>query len=387
MTESTPLILAKGPRYGFIDLLRGFALVVMIETHVMNAYLPVTLKTGSSFFFWLAFMNGLVAPMFLFATGFSMMLQGNIQWENWLGLRASFWKQMRRLGFITLVAYYSHLQGFRWSRYLANWNNYDFWAKSLKVDILQCIVVSLLTVMALMFIVRRRNLLPWAAIPLAICVALVTPLVWAQDFRGKLPLTLALFLNPHQTSLFPLFPWLIFVLAGSSICSFFLVAVAQGQTSRFMKIMSVLGILLIACGLMLRGSSFTLPGYVNFYTTSPLYMMIRIGCVLIIAYLLYELEMGHRWIPRLVQLAGQESLLVYGVHLFIIFGVLRGSVLGPKLGLQMGYLGCFATSIAIIVFMLYLAKYYHILKKKYPDRVRQGQAAIVIAMISVFFLS
>jgi len=56
---------AKPPRYGFIDLLRGFALVVMIETHVSNAYLPLASRKGSEFFFGLSFINGLVAPAFL----------------------------------------------------------------------------------------------------------------------------------------------------------------------------------------------------------------------------------------------------------------------------------------------------------------------------------
>lgn len=65
MDESTALSPAKATRYGFIDLLRGVALVVMVETHVMNAYLPLALKKGSDFFFWLAFTNGLVAPTFL----------------------------------------------------------------------------------------------------------------------------------------------------------------------------------------------------------------------------------------------------------------------------------------------------------------------------------
>ncbi len=114
--------------------------------------------------------------------------------------------------------------------------------------------------------------------------------------------------------------------------------------------------------------------------------MIRIGCVLIFCFLLYKLEIGGKWIPRLIQAAGQESLLVYGVHLWIIFGLLRGSVMAPFLGQQMGYPGCFALSIAIIVLMLYLAKYYHILKKNYPDRVRQAQVVIVTAMILIFFL-
>src|SRR5512137_2912510 len=98
-TKANPRPRTGAKRYGFVDLLRGFAMVVMIETHVMNAYLPMALKRGSEFFFWLSFVNGLVAPTFLFAAGFSLILQGNIQWENWLRLRLPFWRQMRRLGF------------------------------------------------------------------------------------------------------------------------------------------------------------------------------------------------------------------------------------------------------------------------------------------------
>jgi len=378
---------ARPPRYGFIDLLRGFALLVMIETHVVNAYLPLALKKGSTFFFWLAFVNGLVAPAFLFATGFSLILQGDYQWENWLHFRMPFWRHVRRVGFICLVAYYTHLEGFSLSRYLSNWNDYTLWAKSLRVDILQCIVASLLVVHALILLLRNRKLLPWGAALLAIAVALVTPWMYAQDFRGKLPLSIALFLNPHGVSLFPIFPWISFVLAGSCASGFFLMSVKSGKGPLYMRITAISGILMIAAGLLLRNAPYTLPGYVNFYTTSPLYLMIRIGCILLICSFLYKLEAGGLWIPKSVQLAGQESLLVYGVHLWIIFALLRGTVLGPILGRESGYLGCFLMSAVIIVLMLYLARWWHDLKKKHPHGVRRAQAVIVIAMIAIFMLN
>jgi uncharacterized membrane protein len=384
--NTTPLP-ARLPRYGFVDLLRGFALVMMIETHVTNAYLPHELKKGSEFFFWLAFVNGLVAPAFLFAAGFSIVLQSNVQWENWIHFRLSFWKQLRRLGFIALVAYYSHLQGFKWSRYLTKWNDYEFWSNSLKIDILQCIVVSLLTVLALIVILRKKNLFQWGAILLAMAVAFLTPVMWTYDFRPKLPLSLALFLNPHGTSLFPIFPWLSFVLVGSFACCFFLKSVKAENIPLFMRQIVWLGILMIVCGLLLRLAPCTLPGYVNFYTTSPLYMMIRIGCVLLLCSLLYRLEARGKWILSPILVAGQESLLVYGVHLWVIFGFLRGKRMAPIFGLQAGYIGCFAMSFCIIVLMLLLAHLYHALKKKYPRPTRYAQAITVVIMIAIFFMN
>jgi uncharacterized membrane protein len=385
--EISTSAVSKKPRYGFIDLLRGFAIVMMVETHVVNAYLPLAWKKGFGFFFWLAFLNGLVAPSFLFATGFSLILQSKHQWENWIHFRRPFWKQMRRIGFITLVAYYTHLQwfGVRW--YLKSWNDARMWDRTFQSDILQCIVVSLLILLAIILIFRSKKLLPWITGTLALGMALATPWIWTFDFREKLPLPIALILNPHHgISIFPIFPWMSCVLAGAFAAHFFLKAADAGKIAKYMQITAYLGSLMVVAGLLLRNVSFTLPGVSDFYTTSPLYLMIRLGCVLLICAILYNHEAKARWMQP-IQLAGQESLLVYGVHLWVIFACLRGKILGPILGKQFGYFGCFAISIAIIILMLYLAKHWHALKKHYPRQTRLSQAGIVIVMVIVFLLT
>jgi uncharacterized membrane protein len=378
---------AKGPRYGFIDLLRGFAIVMMVETHVVNAYLPLALKKGYGFFFWLAFLNGLVAPTFLFATGFSLILQSRHQWENWLHLRRPFWIQMRRIGFITLVAYYTHLQwfGVRW--YLRSWNDARMWNRTFQSDILQCIVVSLLVLLAIILLIRNRKLLPWVTGILALGIALATPWMWTFDFREKLPLPIALLLNPHHgVSIFPIFPWMSCVLAGAFAAHFFMKTADSGKIAKYMQTTAILGAGMIAAGLLLRTVPYTLPGVVDFYTTSPLYLMIRLGSVLLICVVLYNYEASAKWMHP-IQLAGQESLLVYGVHLWIIYACLRGKILGPIIGKQFGYLGCFIISITLIALMLYLAKHWHALKKRYPRQIRLSQAGIVIVMVIVFLLT
>ncbi len=373
-----------GVRYGFVDLLRGFALVVMIETHVVNAYLPSDVRLRP-FFFWLTFVNGLVAPAFLFASGFSIMLQGKRQWDNWLHFRRPFWLQMRRLGFITLVAYYSHLDYFKLSKYLHP-DEPDVFRRTLQVDILQCIVASLLIVHILVLILRKPNRLAWGALSLAVAVALLTPLVWAKDFTGKLPLALALFLNPHGISLFPLFPWITFILAGTIVAIFFLDSIERGMDVRFMRRLLLAGVGLFVAGLAARMSPFTLPGRSHFYTTSPLYVLVRLGCVLVICAGLYGLEKFRKWRPAPIMVAGQESLLVYGVHLWVIFAFLRGKHIGPLLGLEAGYAGCFVLSFVIIAALLLLARFYHTLKTGHPIGTRRGRVVTVLAMIVVFVL-
>ena len=376
---------APAARYGFIDLLRGLALVVMIETHTVNAYVPANLKQGT-FFFWIAFVNGLVAPTFLFASGFSVVLQGSRHWEDWLRFRGQFWRQMRRLGFITLVAYFTHLQHFRLSKYL-NSNDPDVWKRTFQVDILQCIVASLLIVHLLIPIVRKRDRLAYAAITLAVAVALATPWIWARDFSPRLPLAMALFLNPHGISMFPLFSWAAFLFAGCGTGCWFLGSVDRGAPSRLMRLLPCIGAGLVCAGLLGNRIPVSLPGYADFYRTSPLYVLIRLGSVLLICAGLYWIEAKSVRIPKPVRIAGQESLLVYGLHLFVIFGVLRGKHLGPILGLKAGWLVSFALSAALVVLMLWLAGKWQLLKRAWPAHVRWSQAAVVVSIALVFLLS
>jgi uncharacterized membrane protein len=375
---------ASGTRYAFVDLLRGWALVVMIETHVINAYLPMASR-HTWFFFWLSFFNGLVAPTFLFASGFSIMLQGRKQWQDWMHFRPAFWRQMRRLGFITLVAYYSHLQRFELSKYLRP-ESPDIWKRTLQVDILQCIVASLLVVHILAFLLRRPAATAWGALLLACAVAVLTPMVWARDFTKQLPLAVALFLNPHGISLFPLFPWISFLLCGVFACYLFLRFAGEGRDPRFMRNQFVFGVSLILAGGLGTLSPYSLPGYQNFFTTSPLYVMIRLGCVLAFCSTLYALEKYLRWVPDPIRLTGQESLLVYGVHLWVIFALLRGKLLGPVLGMEKGYLTCFLISAAIIVLMIWLARQWQNLKRRYPIYTRRAQFATVLLMLAVFLV-
>ena len=153
-----------------------------------------------------------------------------------------------------------------------------------------------------------------------------------------------------------------------------------------MKFVSAAGIGAILFGYFGKYVPFTLPGEVNYYTTSPLYVILRLGCVAVVLPALFAWERSGRWIPQKVRVAGQESLLVYGVHLWLIFGVMRGKHSAPVIGLEKGYVWCFLASAVVIAIMLWLAGVWNVLKKKHPGRVRLGQAIIVTALLLMFLL-
>ena len=68
-------------RYTFIDLLRGWAIILMIEPHVFNTFLLPELKQ-TGWFGVLNFINGLIAPAFLFVSGFAFQVSSGSKLET-----------------------------------------------------------------------------------------------------------------------------------------------------------------------------------------------------------------------------------------------------------------------------------------------------------------
>jgi uncharacterized membrane protein len=144
---NTPALTSPSSRFLFIDLLRGWAVFIMIETHVVNALLQVPLKERPTFAV-LTFINGLVAPSFLFCAGFASAITLHCNWKAFVGLTRTLWRYILRVLFILIVGYSLHFPYFSLSR-MASLHDEIAWISFLQVDILQTIAV-----MVLQFLVR-----------------------------------------------------------------------------------------------------------------------------------------------------------------------------------------------------------------------------------------
>src|SRR5512135_2725297 len=99
-----PSAVSKSKRVQYIDLLRGWAVIVMIETHVFNATLRPDIKT-TDFFDILNFINGLVAPSFIFASGLAFAITSRRKIAEYTTLGPPLYKQILRLLFILGIGY------------------------------------------------------------------------------------------------------------------------------------------------------------------------------------------------------------------------------------------------------------------------------------------
>ena len=239
-------------------------------------------------------------------------------------------------------------------------------------DALQAIAITQLFVIVLQWVVGRR----WttAAGLAAVLVLAVGPLVWAAGLSARLPNALGAYLDRSSGSNFPLFPFAAFVLAGT---------VAGAQLGRQDPQTRRRRALLWGAGLLASGAALALAlaGRVDFWGVSPGYVLLRLGALL---FLLLGVEsLARRAWPgmRVLALLGRETLLVFVLHLYLLFGgVLARAPLAAWIG-RLGFLAASGTLLAMLPFLLASAWAWHRLKA-----VRPHEAQLLLVFLAAAFV-
>lgn len=189
------------------DWLRGLAVLVMIQTHSLALLKPQT--HTDPLFRWLIRIDGLVAPAFIFCAGFALAL---VQCRAALGgqRRPQAAKSLKRILEVLGVASFVNAVWFP-----------VFWHLSwfLRIDILQCIGLSLLLALPLLVALSQRPLiLRWVMLALAAVVFAISP--FFEHTTGFFGLFVnpspGFFPDPAVGSTFPLLPWAGYVFLGAS---------------------------------------------------------------------------------------------------------------------------------------------------------------------------
>ena len=300
---STPPGSTARRRELYIDAFRGLMVLVMIQGHLCDSLLEPAIRAEPWYVFQRIF-HGSTAPGFLFASGFVAGLP-----RAPLSLAASL-RRARRLLFVLGVGYFIHLP------YFSLWKTMNEATPAQReilfsCDALQVIAVTQLFVIGLQGMAGRR----WtrAAVVVALAVVAAAPGVWASGFAERLPEAVAPYLDRSTGSRFPVFPYSAFVLAGT------LAGATLGRVEPRTRHLRALG---AGLGLLGLGAALAvaLEGWVAYWGPSPAYVFVRLGGLLL---LLLLVEGAARvGVPgvRALALLGHETLLVYVLHLYILFG-------------------------------------------------------------------
>lgn len=379
-TQSLPSAKA---RFVYIDLLRGWAVFVMIETHVTNAFVQPSIRL-EPWFGILNFINGIVAPSFLFVAGYAFALVGDRKWKDYLSFNWVFWKQFGRIVQIWAIGYALHLPFFSFNKlaFLIGWDEWNsFWP----VDVLQCIAVSLLVVLVLVVIARSQRTFFISLCILAGAVVFATPIVSTMNVDRALSLPFSSYVNAIHGSLFPIFPWMSFLLFGGVTGQAYVFLKGQVSGADFFKFVFLLGIALIALSIMARLLPLTIYPPHEFWVASPEFVFIRLGIVLIILAALWFWEQQYHSGRSIVSLLGSESLVTYTLHLLVIYGMFfGGNNLSSIIGTTRSVPEVAGMSVLLIAAMGAVAFVWNSLKKKSMLYARVLQYSILAVVLLIF---
>ena len=372
----------KKKRLIFIDVLRGIAVLWMIETHVTDVCLWGDFKHGF-FYDMLNISNGFVAVTFLFCAGAGFWLAAEKKVNDFKHFKTPLWVYLRRLGLILILAYYMHFPVFSFSKLLVltpAQMNILF-----QNDILHTIVFSSLIALVLLMLSPKNIIFKYTSIIAAFVFILAAPYMYYINPFEKLPYLLAFPVSFPPVSKFPLFPWAGYFFAGVSMTAFFM---DSKNRDKFAKIVLVISIILPVIIFILKGNF----GFFNmdeWWKISPFHTLFRIcgaSFGFTSLYLLEKFYTEKKYINFLV-ISGRESLYLYVSHLMIVYGSIAN--FGIK---YLGLNGCnpFETLLMILAIggLCYTTAWgWHSIKLASPKKAQMMMLSLGILIVLIFFLN
>jgi len=376
--------LIEKARYISADLLRGLVIIIMIEVHVFNAFLiPELRQTG--WFSILNFINGLVAPSFLFVSGFAFQVSSGSKLDEMRKLGKAFWKKIGRIFQIIVIGYALHLPFYSLSKIIYE-STPQLIESFYAVDVLQCIGFGLLFLFLTRLLIKSDKVYHYFLIASLVVVTLISPFLWKIEFTNYFPVFVSNYFNRIHGSLFPIFPWLNFLLAGGIFAKYFVDARERNIEEKFIKLFAITGFVVLLLGHLFYSGLFSKT--LTSILPNPVFYLERLGYILVLFFVCWLVDKKFNIKKSFILDASRESLLVYWLHLIIIFGAFWGGkslamIIGPKLDA----LEALGVTIVLIFFMIIAAKLWGWIKKIYPKHASIFVKVIVGVLLLVFFIS
>lgn len=345
-------------RLAYIDWLRGLACVIMFQTHCYDSWLRPELH-DTQFAKWSRLFGSLPAPLFLFLAGVSVALTTEKLREKGMASQAIAKQTILRGGEVFVLGLLFRVQeyalGYKWVP----------WTDLLRVDILNTLGLSiaLLGVLCLFTsgpevgVARRRSL--YGGLGTAAAIGLLTPPLWSMWRPKFLPWPLESYIDGVHTYsepqhwLFPIFPWCAFAFVGLGMGFILFTEEARKAESRFFAKLAGVGAGAIVLSLLIEGLPFQFYVMHDFWHSDPEFLLLRCGVLVILMALAFAWctrGWGQRGFSPVIQL-GNTSLLVYWVHIELVYGVLsilrkhENGIGKASVGLSVIFLGMLALSL------------------------------------------
>ena len=306
----------------FIDIIRAFAICMMLEGHFIDGLLAPEYRDENNLFYatW-HYIRGMTAPVFFTVSGFIftylLIKEQNPAKMGWNHVRVQ--KGVRRGINLIIIAYLLRAN-------ILNLFTPDYTDMNVRrVDVLHCIGLSLLFLIAFYLLTyRRKNRLRMSIMLLGTTfVAFVFEPFYSHLTYEYLPMALANYFTKENGSVFTIFPWFGYASLGGFMGFLFYKNRENPHLYRNMVIWYILlGVILITFPYWMGKIADTLQIHSLQLIAHGDYLIKRIGNVLLFFALFMILR--HVITSPTLQKIGQNTLSIYVIHYIILYGSFTG---------------------------------------------------------------
>ncbi len=352
----------------FIDVMRAYAILMMVQGHTVDSLIDPIYRDSSYWLFSLwDQMRGVTAPVFFFSAGtiFSyLLLRKNLPIRK----NERFYKGMKRVVILLLLGYALRFNfDIIFSSKEFSFLNYKF---AFAVDALHCIAIGLGLILLSYFIHRITKIYVWLIYFIFASSAFYFyPSIVDVDF-SFLPIPIASYFTKAYGSNFPIIPWTGFVMWGALLGYLLSKRVNLAFNNIFAIAMLLLGLILHYYSGSILDFLFNLTNNSNFdYLNRNNFLYYHLGNVHIVLGILAIISNLVK-IPDLLSSIGKSTMMIYVVHIFLIYGTGLNHGLAYYFGKSLNPYEVIIVAILIEIFFIVLVYYWAkleiILQDKFP---------------------
>jgi len=321
----------------------------------------------------------------LFVSGFAFQVSSGAKLDEMRKLGKAFWKKIGRIFQIIIIGYGLHLPFYSLSKSIKEATP-QLLESFFAVDVLQCIGFGLLFLFLTRLLIKSDKAYHYFLIASLVVITLISPFLWKIEFTNYVPVVVANYFNRLHGSLFLIFPWLNFLLAGGIFAKYFVDARERNAEERFIKLSAITGFVILLLSHLFYSGLF--PETLTSILPNPVFYLERLGYIFVLFFVCWYVDKKLDMKKSFILDASRESLLVYWLHLIIIFGAFwGGKSLAMVIGANLNALEALGVTIFLISLMISAAKVWGWIKKTYPKHTSIFVKIFVGVLVLVFFIS
>ncbi|WP_396601467.1 heparan-alpha-glucosaminide N-acetyltransferase domain-containing protein [Algibacter sp. R77976] len=309
--------MAQSNRLYFIDAVRAFAILMMLQGHFIDTLLaPIYRDHSNTIYNIWSYFRGITAPTFFTISGLVftyLLLRAYAKGNDKPRIKKGLFRGLLLLaiGYSLRINVFSWLYG-------------DFDPYFLIVDVLQCIGLSLIFLIGLHSVFKKHSYIFSVVLFSIGCICFLTEPLYRNITLETIPKFISNYITTVNGSVFTILPWFGYSAFGAFISTVFFRHV---QRKRF-KLVTIITFFLVG-GFLIHFSSLFLTK-LSFITHVELfkmsadynYLFTRLGNVLILFGAFYALE--HFLNQSIIARIGEKTLSIYVIHFVLLYGSFTG---------------------------------------------------------------